>query len=100
MNARLAVLVMLLPGIGIASAQQGDRRGEVQLALPEHWRMPPAPVLSPEEELETFKLAESSHVIELFASEPMVQDPVAMEFDADGCLWVVEMRGYNRRPRV
>lgn len=32
--------------------------------------------------------------IELIASEPMVQDPVAMAFDEDGRIWVVEMRGF------
>ena len=28
------------------------------------------------------------------ASEPLVQDPVAIDFDADGRMYVVEMRGY------
>ena len=81
---------------GSAFAQQGDRRGEPQPALPSHWEIPPAPILSPEEELATFQLAEDHLRIGLFASEPMVQDPVAMEFDEDGRLWVVEMRGYMR----
>jgi len=79
---------------GLAAAQQGDRPGEPQAALPAHWNIPPAPVLSPEEALKTFQLADDFLTIELFASEPMVQDPVAMDFDADGRLWVVEMRGY------
>jgi hypothetical protein len=32
--------------------------------------------------------------IELVASEPMVRDPVWMDIDADGRLWVVEMLGF------
>lgn len=32
--------------------------------------------------------------IQLVAAEPEVQDPVALAFDDDGSLWVVEMRGY------
>lgn len=32
--------------------------------------------------------------IELVASEPQIVDPVAMAFDAQGRLWVVEMRDY------
>lgn len=32
--------------------------------------------------------------LELVASEPMVQDPVALAFDEDGGLFVVEMRGF------
>ena len=79
---------------GLAPAQEGDRRGEKQAALPAHWLVPPAPVLSPAQEFKTFQLADDFLTVELFASEPMVQDPVAMDFDADGRLWVVEMRGF------
>ncbi|HEX6209861.1 MAG TPA: c-type cytochrome, partial [Methylomirabilota bacterium] len=32
--------------------------------------------------------------VELVAAEPMVQDPVWIDADADGRLWVVEMRGF------
>ena len=52
-----------------------------------------APVLSPEEALQTFEL-EPGFRIELVASEPLIQDPVAMDFDAAGRLWVVEMQSY------
>jgi mono/diheme cytochrome c family protein len=30
----------------------------------------------------------------LVAAEPLIHDPVAMSFDANGRIWVVEMRGY------
>ncbi|WP_026462898.1 DUF7133 domain-containing protein [Adhaeribacter aquaticus] len=53
----------------------------------------PSPEKSPAEELATFQL-EPGLKIQLVASEPMVQDPVVMNFDADGRLWVVEMRGF------
>ncbi len=52
-----------------------------------------APVLSPDEALETFYLPPGFD-IELVASEPMIEDPVAIDFDADGRMWVVEMRAY------
>ena len=52
-----------------------------------------SPVLSPEQEQQTFQLDDGLR-IELVASEPMVQDPVAMTFDGQGRLWVVEMRGF------
>jgi putative membrane-bound dehydrogenase-like protein len=32
--------------------------------------------------------------IELFAAEPLVADPVAMEIDENGLVYVVEMHGY------
>ncbi len=53
----------------------------------------PSPVLSPEKQLETFRLAPGLR-IELVASEPMVQEPVVISFDPRGRLWVVEMRGF------
>ncbi|MDB5172499.1 MAG: rane-bound dehydrogenase domain protein, partial [Phycisphaerales bacterium] len=59
----------------------------------EHYPAPPAPPLSPEEELKTFVLAPGFR-IELVASEPAVQEPVSIAFDADGRMWVAEMRGY------
>lgn len=55
----------------------------------------PAPVHTPTEELATFRL-EPGLKMQLVAAEPMVQDPVVFSFDADGRLWVVEMRGYMR----
>lgn len=55
--------------------------------------IPPAPVLTPEQEQKTFKLP-AGFRIELVAAEPMVQEPVVMQFDPDGRLYVVEMRGY------
>lgn len=51
------------------------------------------PVKSPAEEQATFVL-EKGLKIQLVASEPMIQDPIVMNFDEKGRLWVVEMRGY------
>ncbi len=49
--------------------------------------------LTPEEELATFELA-PGYVAELFAAEPMVQEPVLTVWDADGAMYVAEMRSY------
>ena len=49
--------------------------------------------LTPEESLSTFQLPEGFK-IELVASEPMISDPVAMEVDENGNMYVVEMHGY------
>jgi mono/diheme cytochrome c family protein/glucose/arabinose dehydrogenase len=51
------------------------------------------PTLSPAESMKTFRL-QPGYRVELVASEPMLQDPVVIEFDPDGRLWVVEMVGY------
>ena len=53
----------------------------------------PSPEQTPSQELSTFVISPGLKV-QLVASEPMVQDPVVITFDADGRLWVVEMRGF------
>ncbi|WP_116367702.1 DUF7133 domain-containing protein [Parahaliea mediterranea] len=53
----------------------------------------PAPVLSPQQALERFRIAPGFE-IELVAAEPLIEDPVAMAWDEYGRLYVVEMRGY------
>ena len=57
------------------------------------FKLPPAPVLTPEEALKTFKI-EKGFRIELVACEPMIQSPIAISFDDQGRMFVVEMRGY------
>ena len=46
--------------------------------------------LSPEESIKTFQFAENFKA-EIFASEPLVIDPVSMQFDGDGNAYVVGM---------
>ncbi|MFK8048117.1 MAG: family 16 glycoside hydrolase [Halioglobus sp.] len=53
----------------------------------------PAPVLTPEQAIESFRVAPGFEV-ELVAAEPLVEDPVAMAWDEYGRLYVVELRGY------
>lgn len=76
-----------------ATAQQGDKEGESQPMLVPKELIPPAPVLTPAEALETFEIKPGFR-IEIAAAEPLLETPVAMEFDADGRMWVVEMIGY------
>jgi putative membrane-bound dehydrogenase-like protein len=49
--------------------------------------------LTPEQGLASYQVADGFK-IELVASEPMISDPVAMEVDEDGNMYVVEMHGY------
>ena len=58
-------------------------------------KVPPAPPLTPEEALKTFRVA-PGYRLELVAAEPMVQNPVSFEFDPAGRIWVVEFQGYMR----
>src|SRR5262245_46588997 len=54
-----------------------------------------SPALSPAEALKTFYMPQGFR-IELVASEPLVQDPIVMDWDPMGRLWVVEMPGFVR----
>lgn len=54
-------------------------------------RVPPTPPL---ETLQNFQVADGFQ-IQLIASEPLVTSPVAIEWAADGSLFVCEMRGYS-----
>ena len=54
---------------------------------------PDSPALSPEEALKTFYMPPGYH-LELVASEPLIQDPIAIDWDAQGRLWAVEMPGF------
>ena len=89
----ILLTVTLVLGVSTATAQNGDRAGEIQRDLPEEWRLPPSPPLSPAESKEAFEL-QPGYRIDLVASEPLIGDPVQIAFDAHGDLWVVEMRGY------
>lgn len=75
------LLSPLLAGILFVLSRCGQPGGQ---------SVPPYP---PEDALTHFRI-EDGFRIELFASEPMVLDPVAMEIDELGRVFVVEMPGY------
>jgi mono/diheme cytochrome c family protein/glucose/arabinose dehydrogenase len=53
----------------------------------------PAPPLPPEEALKTFTIHEDFE-ISLVASDPQLENPLAIRFDGNGRMWVIEMRAY------
>lgn len=58
--------------------------------------LPRVQPVEPEKAIGTFKVAPGFR-LELVAHEPLVVDPIAMAFDEDGRLFVVEMRGYSEQ---
>jgi hypothetical protein len=50
--------------------------------------------------VEAFQLDDSNLSIELWARSPMIYLPVAMDFDAEGRLWLTEGIDYQRGRRV
>jgi mono/diheme cytochrome c family protein/glucose/arabinose dehydrogenase len=89
----LAVLSLAFALVVPLFAQHGDKVGEIQHPLPSSLVIPPAPILSPREELATFKVPKGFRV-ELVAADPVVKDPIAMSIGPDGKIWVVQMIGF------
>jgi glucose/arabinose dehydrogenase/mono/diheme cytochrome c family protein len=87
--AALALLVGSTSAFALNKGNAGPTDVQLKFNLPA-----PAP-LSPEEALKSFRLPPGFR-IELVASEPMIEAPVAISFDEQGRLFVVEMRGYMR----
>src|SRR6185503_16676332 len=87
----LLLLGLICPGTSLA--QRGDKPGEVQTSPVPSEKIPPAPPLSSADALRQFHLAPGFR-IEAVAAEPMVENPIVLQFDGQGRLWVVEMRGY------
>lgn len=71
--------------------ETGDAPMDVDVVHPDN--IPAAPVISAQEALLDFEV-EDGFEVQLVASEPQIVDPVAMVFDEDGAMWVVEMRDY------
>src|SRR5687768_833593 len=91
-SLQLLAILALIPAR--LFAQVGDRAEIDKSAPPAHWRMPPAKLLTVEESMASFELP-ADFRIELIAAEPLVQDPVFIQFDERGRLWVIEWPAYN-----
>lgn len=87
--AALALVAIIAARSAPAPADAG--RLARRAALPGQWDR--SPVQTPAQALAGFDVVPGFEV-SLFASEPMIEDPVAMAFDEDGRLWVVEMQSY------
>jgi mono/diheme cytochrome c family protein/glucose/arabinose dehydrogenase len=76
----------LLPLLPLGAEEKDDPVVPVSM-------IPAAPVLKPDDALKAFKVA-PGFVIEPVATEPLVEKPVALDFDGRGRMWVCEMDGY------
>lgn len=93
MNKLLSLVLGFAACITASAAPPAGAYNRPQVSIIPSEVIPPSPALSADDELKTFRLAPGIRV-ELVASEPMVAHPVAVQFDPDGRMWVVEMRGY------
>jgi putative membrane-bound dehydrogenase-like protein len=89
---RRAIVIPIIAVFTIAVWSNAQQPPE----LPQKGSGPGKP-MSPQEAQKLFKLDDGLR-IELVACEPQIESPVAMAFDPDGRLWVVEMRDYPNGP--
>lgn len=89
MISRTVAILSLLTVTALAVNRKNAGPEKVEL----RFKLPPPKPLSPEEAMKAFAV-EKGFRIELVASEPMIESPVAMSFDDQGRLYVCEMRGY------
>lgn len=85
----VAGLVAVLPRTNMG----GATGAEAQTPIPGLPKPPPSPVLPPQASIKTVQLARGFKM-ELTASEPMIEDPIAISFDENGRMFVLEMRGF------
>jgi mono/diheme cytochrome c family protein/glucose/arabinose dehydrogenase len=95
MLARFQVLAFagLIAGATLAGYQASPRAPQWPPAVQKI--TPGAPVLPPAEALKTFTLP-PGYRLELVASEPLVQDPILIEWTSSTRMWVVELPAYMR----
>src|SRR5438874_9622778 len=75
------------------SAQTTRARARAAWPPPVHKTPIQAPFLTAEEELKTIVVPPGYHV-HVVAKEPLVKDPIWIDFDAAGRMWVLEMPGF------
>jgi mono/diheme cytochrome c family protein/glucose/arabinose dehydrogenase len=90
MRLRLRVIaVFVVAAVAVGYAAQVNQSWPPGLQqVPED-----SPPLPPAEALKKFSMP-PGYRVELVASEPLVQDPVMIDWDGEGRMWVVEMPGY------
>src|SRR4051794_39139150 len=94
MRRRFGIGLSIVLALAACARAAGPPAGNDSPAdIPAGDQPPPVSFLSAEEAIKTMKIAPGFRV-EVVATEPMVEHPVAMCFDPDGRLWVAEMRAY------
>jgi mono/diheme cytochrome c family protein len=83
--------IVLLVGVSVATSLTAQGRPTWPVGL--QTVADESPRLTPEAEMKTFVLP-PGYRVELVASEPMVEEPVLIDWDPAGRMWVIEMLGY------
>jgi putative membrane-bound dehydrogenase-like protein len=89
MGMHYVLSLLVVSGLLLARAQSEEIEADPA-------ELPRVAPVEPEDAPGTFRVR-PGYRIELMAAEPLVADPIAMAFDENGRLFVVEMRGYSER---
>jgi mono/diheme cytochrome c family protein/glucose/arabinose dehydrogenase len=81
------VAAMIATGHGYQAGPAGAWPPPLQPSRPDSGPLAPA------DSMKTFFMA-PGYRVELVASEPLIQDPIVIDWDPEGRLWAVEMPGY------
>ncbi len=84
----LAIAATAVSALGYQSTSPGGHWPQPVQSGP-----PGSPALSPAAAMKTFSMP-PGYRLELVASEPLVQEPIVMDWDPEGRLWIVEMPGF------
>ena len=93
MIKRLLLALLLVAGCQSTPQPRADGDAPMDVDIVDPDDIPDAPVRAAAEALADFEV-EPGFAVEIVATEPDVVDPVALTFDEDGAMWVVEMRDY------
>src|SRR5580698_3402285 len=89
-TAKFCLVIFL--SISLISCQQSEKPAYKPAAIDQN---PISAFLSPEESMKTMHLPEGYH-LQLVASEPIIEEPVAIVWDGNGRMFVAEMRSYMK----
>jgi mono/diheme cytochrome c family protein/glucose/arabinose dehydrogenase/HEAT repeat protein len=92
--AALAAVLALALGVSVGRKRRAEGGTWPPAVAPEDKG---APELPAEESLKTI-VVPPGYRVELVAEEPLVEDPILIDFDADGRMWVVEMPAFAMGP--
>jgi mono/diheme cytochrome c family protein/glucose/arabinose dehydrogenase len=92
-KGRLAIVglaAVVLAGLAVGRRRHAEREPWPPAVVPEDEG---APELSAEDSLKTI-VVPPGYRVELVAKEPLVEDPILIDFDPDGRMWAVEMPAF------
>src|SRR5687768_3667922 len=92
-SLRLLIIVCTVLWMTGQSCKQSEEKKEGTDSLAIRESITSSPVISPEESIHKMHL-EEGFAVKLVAAEPLITAPVAIMFDKNGRIWVVQMNEY------